>query len=74
MSKRTIIIGVIAILSVVAVVLSMYFEYKKTIDEANRILSGETETETKPKPAKVKPAKVEPVETVKDEENGNGTE
>lgn len=61
MSKRTIIIGVVAVLAIIAALLSMYFEYKGTIDEANKILSGESEPVLKVvKKAKVKePIKVE---------------
>jgi uncharacterized protein YxeA len=74
MSKRTIIIGVVAMLAIIAALLSMYFEYKSTIDEANRIINGETEPEPKPKPTKVKAVKVENIEPLRTEENGTITE
>jgi uncharacterized protein YoxC len=68
MKKRTLIIFAVAILAIVAGVVSMYFEYKKTIDEANDIIAS-TEPEIKPK-AEKKKVIVEPVNTP---DNGTGT-
>ena len=48
MSKRTIIIGVIAILAFIVCIASLYFENRKTVDEAERIINGDDLPPLKP--------------------------
>ena len=68
MSKRTIIIFTIAILAIIAGAASMYFDNKKTVDEANDIINGE-QPEVKPKAEK----KAKPViNEVTPPDNGTG--
>lgn len=73
MSKRTIIIFAVAILAIFAGIASMYFEYKKTIDDANDVIAG-TEPEPKAKPEPKPKAKPEPVVNQTTESNGTGKE
>jgi flagellar basal body-associated protein FliL len=56
MSKRTIIISVIAVLAFVAALFSLWFEYRSRIAEAEAIINNE------PEPEPIKKAPKEPKE------------